>query len=93
MDIFCKCIGCFLFKLAFVIEGCSITSLCHTALVPSVVFSFVPVSLVGMVLSRSPVAVCVRSEIARIEKCKYAAIWAIETPSLNIVKESVFSFI
>ena len=36
-------------------------------------------------LSGSPVAACFRSEISRFDTCKSAAIWAIETPSFNIV--------
>ena len=86
MDMSCKIMGCFFFKLAVVIEGFSITSLGHTVLVPSVVFFFVPVPafLVGMVLSGSPVATWFRSEIARFDTCKYAAIWANEAPSLKM---------
>ena len=81
----CKSMGCFFFKFAYLIEGFSNTSLCHTALVPSVVLFFVPVHtfLVGMVLSGSPVAACFRSEIARFYTCKSTAIWAIETPLLT----------
>ena len=69
------------------IEGFSITYLGHIALVPSVVLFFVPVPafLVGMVLPGSPVAACFRSAIARFDMCKSVAIWAIETPSFNIV--------
>ena len=87
--------GCLIFKLARLIEGFSITSLSHTALVPSVVLFFIPVPdfLVGTVLSGSPVADCFRSEIARFDTCKSAAIWAIETPFFNIVKAGVFFFI
>ena len=63
--------------------------------VPSVVLFFVhvPACLVGIVLSGSPVAACFRSEIARFDTCKSAAIWVIEIPSFNIVIEGVFFFI
>ena len=51
MDMSCKSMGCFFFKLAVVIENFSITSLGHTTLVPSVVFFLAPIHafLVGMV--------------------------------------------
>ena len=88
MDMSCKSMG----KLEVVIEGFSITSLGRTMLVPSVVFFFVPF-LVGVVLSGGPVATCFRSETARFDKCKSAAIWTIEAPSFIIVKAGVFSFI
>ena len=44
-------------------------------------------------LSGSPVAACFKSEIARLDTCKSAATWAIETPYFNIVKAGVFFFI
>ena len=91
----CKSNGSFFFKLAVVIEGFSITSQSHTALVPSVAFFFVPVPafLVGVVLAGSSVAACFRSEIARFDMCKSAAISAIEAPSFSIFKASLYSFI
>ena len=52
-----------------------------------------PDFLVGMVLSGSSVAAWFRSEIARFDTCKSVAIWAIETPSFNIVRAGVFFFI
>ena len=83
--------GSFFFKLAVVIEWFSIISLGHTVLIPSVVFFLVivPAFLVGMVLSGSPLAVCVISEIACFYTCKSVAVWAIEAPSYNIVKARV----
>ena len=62
MDMSCKSMD---FKLVVVIEGVSITSLGHTALVPSVVFFFVPVPafLVGMVLSGSPGVACLGQKL------------------------------
>ena len=62
MDMSCKSMGCFFFKLAVVIEGFSITSLGHTTLVSSLIFFLVPVPafLVDMVLSGSPLAACFR---------------------------------
>ena len=66
MDMSCKSMGCFFFKLAVVIEGFGITSPGHTTLVPSVVFFPVPAILAGMVLSgqmvKMPFAVCFRRE-------------------------------
>ena len=87
--------GLILFQVTVVIVGFSTIALGHTALIQSVVFFLVTVSafLVGMLLSRSPVAACFRSEIVCFDTCQSAAIWVIEAPSFNIAKASVFSFI
>ena len=60
--------GCFLFKTVSVIEGFGITSLRDSALVISeFFFSPIPGFRIGLVLSESAVAACLRYEIARVD--------------------------